>query len=66
MVHCRLVNTWPDFSLSPLSGLELQIHHNRLPEVEAFQGRLKSRSRCIVPRFPHRLMDRHPNREQRR
>src|SRR5271157_1955661 len=60
MAHCRPVNTWPDFSLSPLSDLELQIHHNRLPEVKAFQVRLKSRSRCIVPRFPHRLMERQP------
>lgn len=37
-----------------------------LAEVEAFQVRIKSRSRCIVARFPHRLMNRHPNREQRR
>lgn len=36
---------------------------NRLAEVEAFQVRLKSRSRCTVARFLHRLMDRHPNRE---
>jgi len=66
MAHCRLVHAWPVFARSPLSDLELQIHHNRLAEVEAFQVRLKSRSRCIVARFPHRLMDRHPNREQRR
>ena len=66
MAHCRLVHTWSVFARSPLSDLELQIRHNRLAAVEAFQVRLKSRSCCIVPRFPHRLMDSHSNKEQRR